>query len=74
MGLQSPSAPSILSLALPLGSPGSVQWLAVNIRICIEQVLVETLREQLDPALCQQMLFGISNSVGVWGSTDGMDL
>ncbi|KRY64983.1 hypothetical protein T11_10074 [Trichinella zimbabwensis] len=27
MGLQSPSAPSVLHLALALGSPGSVQWL-----------------------------------------------
>ena len=45
-GLQSPSAPSVLPLALPLGLPGSVQWLAVNICICIGQVLVEPLREQ----------------------------
>ena len=27
MGLQSPSAPSVLPLALPLGSPGSVQMI-----------------------------------------------
>ena len=31
MGLQSPSAPSVLPLALPLGSLGSAQWLAVSI-------------------------------------------
>ena len=35
-----------LCLALPLGSPGSVWWLAVSICICIGQVLVEPLREQ----------------------------
>ena len=33
MGLQSPSAPSVPSPTLPLGSLGSVQWLAVS--ICI---------------------------------------
>jgi hypothetical protein len=44
IGLQFPSAPSVLPLALPLGSPGSVTWLAVSICICIGQVLVETLR------------------------------
>ena len=31
MGLQSPSAPSVLLVALPLGSPGSAQWLVVSI-------------------------------------------
>jgi hypothetical protein len=46
MGLQSPSAPSVLPLALPLGSLGSAQWLAVSSCICIGQVLVEPLREQ----------------------------
>ena len=46
MGLQSPSAPSVLPLALPFGCPGSVQWLAVSICICIGQVLIETLKKQ----------------------------
>ena len=46
MGLQFPSAPSVLPLALSLGLPGSVPWLAVNICIRIGQVLVETLREE----------------------------
>ena len=47
MGLHSPSAPSFFPLALPLESPGSVRWLPVSICICIDQVLVEPLREQL---------------------------
>jgi hypothetical protein len=47
MGLQSPLAPSVLPLALPLGSPGSVRWLPMSICICIGQALVEPLREQL---------------------------
>jgi hypothetical protein len=37
MLLQSPSAPSVLPLALPLGSSGSVQHLAVSFCICIGQ-------------------------------------
>ena len=40
-----PSSSSSL-LALPLGSTGLVQWLAVSICICTGQVLVEPLREQ----------------------------
>ena len=47
MGLQSPSAPLVLPLTLPLKSPCSVRWLAVSICICIGQVLAESLRGQL---------------------------
>ena len=46
LGLQSPSAPAVL-LTLPLGSPSSVQWLAVSICICLSQMLAEPLRGQL---------------------------
>jgi hypothetical protein len=35
--LQTPSAPSVLSLTPPLGTPCSVQWLAVSIHLCICQ-------------------------------------
>ena len=45
-GLQTPSAPSVLSLTPPLGSPCSVPWLAVSIRICVGQALAEPLRRQ----------------------------
>jgi hypothetical protein len=34
MGLQSPSAPSVIPLALPLGSPGSARWLWLAVSIC----------------------------------------
>jgi hypothetical protein len=44
--LQSPSPPLVLPLASPLGSPCSVQWLAMSIYICIDQMLVDPLREQ----------------------------
>ena len=43
MGLQTPSALSVLSLIPPLGSPCSVQWLAVSIHICIDKALAEPL-------------------------------
>ena len=47
MGLQFISAPSVISLTLPLGPQGSVQWLAVCICICIDQVMAESLRGEL---------------------------
>jgi hypothetical protein len=50
MGLQTPSAPSVLSLAPPLGSLCSVQWFAENIHLCICQALTEPLRRQLHQA------------------------
>ena len=45
MVLQSPLVSLVLSLAVLLGSLGSVQWLPVSICICIGQVLVDLLRE-----------------------------
>jgi hypothetical protein len=47
VGLQIPSAPSVLSLIPLLGTPHSVQWLAVDIRLCIYRVLAGPLRRQL---------------------------
>ena len=35
MGLQTPSAPWVLSLAPSLGTLCSLQWMAVNIHFCI---------------------------------------
>ena len=46
MGLQTPSAPLVLSLAPPLGSLCSVQWLAANISLCICKALAGPLRRQ----------------------------
>ena len=45
MRLQIPSAPSVLSLTPPLGSPCSIRWLAASIRICISKALAEPLRK-----------------------------
>jgi hypothetical protein len=47
MGLQTPSAPWVLSLVPPLGTLCLVQWLAESIHLCICQALVESLRRQL---------------------------
>ena len=47
MGLQTSSAPSVLSLTPPLGTLCSVQWLTASIHFCICQALAEPLRRQL---------------------------
>jgi len=47
MGLQAPSAPSILSLIPPIGTLFSVQWLVASIHLCICQALAKPLRRQL---------------------------
>ena len=47
VGLQTHSAPWVLSLAPSLGTLCSVQWLAESIHLCICQVLLESLRKQL---------------------------
>jgi len=44
MGLQTPSAPSVLSLTPPLGTLFSDQWLASSIRLCFCQTLAELFR------------------------------
>jgi hypothetical protein len=47
LGLQTLSAPWVLSLAPPLGNLCSVQWLAESIHLCIFQALAEPLRRKL---------------------------
>ena len=46
MGLQTPSAPSVSSSTPPLGTPCSVQWLALSICLCVCQALAKPLRRQ----------------------------
>jgi hypothetical protein len=64
MGLQYPSAPSVLPLTPPLGSPCSVQWLAASISICIGQALPELLRRQLYQASVSKDF--LSSTLWVW--------
>ena len=47
MGLQTLSAPWVLSLVPPLGTLWSVQWIIVSVHFCICQALTEPLRRQL---------------------------
>jgi len=51
MGLQTPSASSILSLTPPTETQFSVQWFLASICLCICHVLVEPSRKQLYQAL-----------------------
>jgi hypothetical protein len=46
VGLQNPATTSVLSLTPLLGTPCSVQCLAVNIYLCICKALAEPLRRQ----------------------------
>jgi hypothetical protein len=65
MGLQTPSAPWVLSLAPSLGTLCFVQWMAVSIYFW----MLGTGRASQETATsgsCQQALIGICNSVWVW--------
>jgi hypothetical protein len=48
MGLQTPSAPWILSLAPPLGTLCFIQWMTVSIHFCICQALPRPHRRELN--------------------------
>ena len=56
MWLKTPSAPSVLSLNLPLGTLCSVQWLVASICLCTCQALAVPLRRQLYQAPISQHL------------------
>jgi hypothetical protein len=47
VGLQTPSSRWVLSLASPLGTLCSVQWMVMNIHFCIYQALEKPIRRQL---------------------------
>jgi len=68
MRLQTPSALSVLSLTPPLGSPCSVQWLAVSIPLCICQAPSEPLRRQLyqAPVSMHFLASAIVTGFGIW--------
>jgi len=70
MVLQTPSAPSVLSLTPPLGTLCSVWWLAANILFCISKVLEEPLRRHLYQTLVRKHFLasavGTGFSVCIW--------
>jgi hypothetical protein len=74
-GWQASSAPSALSLILPLRTLCSVQWLAVSIHLCICQVLAEPLKRQKYQTpvskhfLASIIVSGFGNCI--WGASPG---
>jgi hypothetical protein len=75
MGLQTPSAPWVLSLAPSLGTLCFVQWMAVSIHFCICQALAEPLRRQLYQGPVSKLLlaFTIVSGFGdcIWDGSPG---
>jgi hypothetical protein len=67
MGLQNPSASYILSLAPPLGTLCSVQWMAVSIHFYICHALAEPLRRQLYQAPVSKLLLAFKIVSGFGG-------
>ena len=75
MGLQTPSAPSVLALTSQLEPPCLVRWLAECIHIYIGQVLAKPLRGQLyqAPVSKRFLVSVIVSGIGVcrWDSSVG---
>jgi hypothetical protein len=75
MGLQTPSAPWVLSLAPSLETLCSVQWMAVSIHFCISEVLTEPLRREVYQApiskhlLASTILSGFGDCI--WDGSPG---
>ena len=67
MGLQTSSAPWVLSLAPPFGTLCSVQWMAVSAHFCICQALAEPLRRQLYQAPVSKHMLSSSIVSGFGG-------
>jgi hypothetical protein len=75
MELPIPSAPWVLSLAPSLGTPCSIQWMAVSIRFCICHTLAEPHMRQLYQAPVRN-LFLVSTIVSgfdgcIWNESPG---
>jgi hypothetical protein len=74
-GMQTPSAPWVLSLAPSLGALCSTQWMIVSINFCICQALAEPINRQLyqapisKPLLTSTIVSGISG--GLWDGSPG---
>jgi len=66
MGLQTPTAPWVPSLALLLRTLCSVQWMAVSIHFWICQALAEPLRGQLYQAPVSKHLLTFTILPGFW--------
>ena len=75
MVLQVLSAPWVLSLAPPLGTLCSVQWLAQSMFLCICQALEEPIRRQLYQASVSKCLLTYTMVSGfgdcIWDGSQG---
>jgi hypothetical protein len=75
MGLQTPSAPWVLSLAPSLGTLCSVQRKAMSIHFCICQALAEPLSRELYQAPIRKHLLACTTVSGfgdyIWGGSLG---
>jgi hypothetical protein len=67
IGLQTPSAPWVLSLAPSLGTLCSVPWMTVSIHFCIFPALAEPLRRQLYQAPVSKILLASAIVSGFGG-------
>jgi hypothetical protein len=67
MGLQTPSASWVLSLAPSLGTLCSVQWMTVSVHFCICQALTEPLRRQIYQAPVSKTLLASAIVSGFGG-------
>jgi hypothetical protein len=67
MGLQTPSAPWVLSVAPSLGTLCSVQWMTVSIHVCICHALAKPLRRQLYQTPVSQILLASAIVSGFGG-------
>jgi hypothetical protein len=73
MGMQTASAPLVLSLIPPLGTPCSVQWLAASIHLCICQAPAEPFRRQLYQAPISKYFLTskIVSVLTIWDGSSG---
>jgi hypothetical protein len=65
MGLQTPSAPWVFSLAPSLGTLCSVQWLTESIHPCICQLLADPLRRELYQAPVNKHMLAPQKCLGL---------
>ena len=66
MGLQSPSASSVLPLALPVGSPGLSSMVGYEYLYLYWSGSGRTSQGTNIPSFCQQALLDINNNIRVW--------
>jgi hypothetical protein len=72
-GLQSPSAPPVLPLALPLWFLRSAPIVGFEYLTLYWSDEGRTSQGPVIPGSCEQVLLGVSNNVGIWCLQMGLD-